>query len=76
MHLLLQPPPLPDPAPSAEVAIHAPPAWRVPEALSLSEVRERLSAATPLLTTDPKAAREILTALPSTDNPNTLTMDS
>ena len=73
MHLLLQPLPPPDPIPSAEVAAHAPLAWRVPEALSLSEVRERLSAATPLLTTDPKRAREILTAPPSID---TLTMDS
>ena len=73
MHLLLQPLPPPDPAPSAEVAAHAPLAWRVPEALSLSEVRERLTAATPLLTSDPKAAREILTA-PAT--PDTLTMDS
>ena len=73
MHLLLQPLPPPDPTPSAEVAAHAPLAWRVPEALSLSEVRERLTAATPLLTTDPKAAREILTAPPSIDN---LTMDS
>ena len=73
MHLLLQPLPPPDPAPSAEVAAHAPLAWRVPEALSLSEVRERLTAATPLLTTDPKRAREILTAPPSID---TLTMDS
>ena len=73
MHLLLQPPPLPDPAPSAEVAIHAPLAWRVPDSLSLSEVRERLKQATPLLTTDPQKARDILTA-PAT--PNTLTMDS
>ena len=73
MHLLLQPLPPPDPTPSAEVAAHAPLAWRVPEALSLSEVRERLTAATPLLTTDPKRARDILTAPSSTDN---LTMDA
>ena len=73
LHLLSLPLPAPDPALSAEVAPHALPAWRVPEALSLSDIERRLNAATPLLTTDPQKAREILTAPPALD---TLTMDS
>ena len=72
LHLLSLPLPAPDPALSAEVA-PAPLAWRVPDSLPLSDIQRRLSEATPLLTTDPQAAREILTA-PAT--PDTLTMDA